>query len=83
MKQHVKSEGVQKLGFAALRNLAANGENRVKIGAAGGIEAVVAVMKQHVKSAGVQEKGCVALRNLADNVENQVKIGAAGGIEAV
>eukprot|EP00961_Rhodomonas_salina_P173541 2340404-Rhodomonas_salina.1 len=83
MKQHADSEGVQKHGCWALRNLAVNVENQVKIGAAGGIEAVVAVMKQHVKSEGVQEKGCGALWMLALNVENQVKIGAAGGIEAV
>eukprot|EP00961_Rhodomonas_salina_P095293 1282150-Rhodomonas_salina.1 len=83
MKQHVKSAGVQEQGCGALRNLAVNDENKVKIGAAGGIEAVITAMQQHADSEGVQEWGCAALSNLAFNDENKVKIGAAGGIEAV
>eukprot|EP00961_Rhodomonas_salina_P054456 731667-Rhodomonas_salina.1 len=65
MKKHVKSAGVQEEGCWALRNLALSHETRVKIGAAGGIEAVITAMKQQVNSEGVQKQGCGALWNLA------------------
>ena len=72
-------------------------ENKVKAGAAGGIEAVVKAINTHINNAGVCERGCCALLNMTDNgkntwlntnkmkwtAENRVKAGAAGGIEAV
>eukprot|EP00961_Rhodomonas_salina_P253146 3420991-Rhodomonas_salina.1 len=85
MKQHADSEGVQEKGCGALLNLSSSvdDEIKVRIRAAGGIEAVISGMKQHADSEGVQERGCAALRNLADNGENKVRIRAAGGVEVV
>eukprot|EP00961_Rhodomonas_salina_P246743 3333295-Rhodomonas_salina.1 len=70
MGKHGGSAGVQEQGCWALRNLSINSENKVKIGAAGGIEAVLAGMEKHVESAGVQEQGCWALINLTFNDDN-------------
>ena len=60
-----------------------NDDNKVKISAAGGVEAVLAAMVTHKGSAVVQEQACCALRNLAVNDDNKVKIAAAGGVEAI
>ena len=73
-------------------------ENKVKAGAAGGIEAVVKAINKHINNADVCEQGCGALFYMTVNGknntnkthnesewtdENEVKAGAAGGIEAV
>ena len=42
-------------------------ENRVKAGAAGGIEAVVKAINTHINNAGVCENGCGALWNMTAN----------------
>ena len=39
-------------------------ENRVKAGAAGGIEAVMKAINTHICNADVCENGCGALRNM-------------------
>ena len=96
-------------GCAALWNMTVNGktssvnkqneitdENKVKAGAAGGIEAIVKAINTHICNAGVCENGCAALRNMTVNGktssvnrqneitdENKVKAGRVGGIEAV
>ena len=58
------------------------------VAAAGGIEAVVAVMRAHGGSVPVQQQGCIVLKNLAGGCcaeENgmAVAVVAAGGIAAV
>ena len=56
----------------------------MKIGAGGGVEAIVQAMGGHRGSEGVQRHGCGALGNLAaNNTDNKVKIGARGGVEAI
>ena len=42
-------------------------ENKVKVGAASGIEAVVKVINTHIDNAGVCEQGCGALWNMTNN----------------
>ena len=64
MQKH-QNESVQRKGCGALKNLASNADNRVKIAAAGGIESILNAMKQHAQHESVQEKGCGALGNLA------------------
>jgi hypothetical protein len=64
---------VQALGCAALRNLAAgNADNKAKIAAAGGIDAVVGAMGAHRGVADVQKEGCAALLNLAEANESRL-----------
>ena len=59
-------------------------ERRARAGAAGAVEAVVAVMRAHAEAVGVQENGCEALRNMAaDNPENRARSRVAGAVEAV
>jgi hypothetical protein len=55
----------------------------VKIGAGGGVEAIVQAMGGHRGSEGVQENGCDALKNLAVNADKNVKIGVVVGVEAI
>ena len=83
MEAHKASVFVQQQTCWALRYLAVNDCNRVKIAEAGGIEAVVSAMKEHKTSVLMQERACVALRNLAVNDGNKLKIAEAGGIEAL
>ena len=45
-------------------------ENKVKAGAAGGIEAAVKAINTHIDNAGVCECGCGALWNMALNGKN-------------
>ena len=42
-------------------------ENKVKAGAAGGIEDVVKAINKHINNADVCENGCGALRNMTAN----------------
>jgi hypothetical protein len=55
----------------------------LKIGAEGGVEAIVQAMGGHRGSEGVQEKGCGALWNLALNADNALNIREGGGVEAI
>ena len=48
-------------------------ENKVKVGAAGGIEAVVKAINTHINNAGVCENGCGALLNMTINGKNTDK----------
>ena len=48
-----------------MKNLAGNADNKVKIGEAGGIEAILGAMRGHEGDAEVQKQGCWALYNLA------------------
>ena len=66
-----------------LRNVCRPDDNRVKVGSAGAVEAVIAAMRAHASNAGVQEPGCGALRSMTVNADNQVKAGRAGAVEAV
>eukprot|EP00960_Hanusia_phi_P030031 748339-Hanusia_phi.AAC.1 len=77
---------IQKEACGGLRRLAAvNAEtgNQIKIGEAGGIEAIVAAIQQHKEDAGLEEDALIALKHLSCLPENQIKIGQAGGIEAI
>eukprot|EP00961_Rhodomonas_salina_P086981 1169890-Rhodomonas_salina.1 len=59
MRGHGESAQVQKQGCGALRNLAVSSDdNRVRIGAEGGIGAVIAAMSHRGVSAGVEARGC-------------------------
>jgi hypothetical protein len=82
---HKASVCVQEQACGALKCLAVNADNKVRIVLAGGIEEVMAAMKEHRAIAGVQEQACGALINLAanSNTANKVWIAGAGGIEAV
>ena len=71
------------LSGKSLCNLAVNTENEVKIGAEGGVEAIVQVMGGHCRSQGVQREGCGSMLNLNNNTENKVKIRAEGWVEAI
>ena len=62
MRQHPEDAKVQEKGCKALANLALNADNAVKIGAGGGVEAIVQAMGGHRGSEGVQRDGCVAGR---------------------
>ncbi len=78
------SEGVQRDGCGALANLANHvTDNKVKIGAGGGVEAIVQAMIGHCWSAGVQWNGGRALLLLAQEADNRIKIGAGGGVKAI
>ena len=84
MGGHRGDADVQKEDCWALGYFALHDDNRAKIAAAGGIEAVVWAMGGHRGDAGVQQWGCGALFNLAfNNADNRAKIAATGGIEAV
>ena len=82
---HKASVCVQEHACGALKCLAVNADNKVRIVLAGGIEAVIAAMKEHRTNAGLQEQACGALINLAanNNTDNKVRIAGVGGIEAV
>jgi hypothetical protein len=58
MRGHREHAEVQKQGCWALRMLAANGENKVKIAEAGGIKAIIEGMGTHRENEDVQEQGC-------------------------
>ena len=64
--------GVQEHACRALRNLAANDQNKIKIAKEGGIEAILNAMKHD--HAGVQENACGALLNVCWNTESHWKI---------
>jgi hypothetical protein len=74
---------VQQPACAALRSLASNDGNKLKIAEAGGIEAVVAAMEAHTTSDSVQEHGYWALWYLAQQGSLRQRIKAAGGVECV
>ena len=67
----------------ALKNLAANADNQVKVAAEGGIRAILGAMQGHPASAQVQEAACLTLWNLALNDDNKVKVKSAGAEDAV
>ena len=74
---------MQEQGCWALWNLAANNDaNQVKIGEAGGVDAVVKAMQTHLQHAGVQEQGCGALMNLAAKDALRASIKDLGGCTA-
>ena len=62
MRQHPEDAKVQEKGCKALAELAVNADNTVKIGAGGGVEAIVQAMGGHRGSEGFQRDGCVAGR---------------------
>jgi hypothetical protein len=66
-------------------NLAANNaDNKVKIGAGGGVEAIVQAMGGHRGSVKIQEWSCWALLNLAGGSNDiQQRIKRAGARKAV
>ena len=75
MRQHPEDPKVQEKGCNALTSLALDADNRMKIGAGGGVEAIVQAMGGHRGSEGVQREGCGALWSLAAfNTDNSVKI---------
>ena len=56
MQAHISVAAVQRAGCGALRNLASNASNRMKIGSLGGIEAVLAAMGAHRTFAAVSHQ---------------------------
>ena len=83
---HVDNTNVCEQGCGALMSMTNNGkntektkkmnwvdENRVKAGAAGGIEVVVKAIDTHTNGIGVCQNGCGALNNMTANVKAQVK----------
>ena len=76
--------GVQAQACAALRSLALNDANSVKVAALGGIEAILKAMGTHTHNADVQKAACTALLSLtASNDANKVKVAAIGGVQAI
>ena len=65
---------IQQNALEALKSLAANANNKVKIAAEGGIKSILEAMSNHRTHAGIQEQGCWALRNLAFNANNLTKM---------
>ena len=64
MKIHSSNATVQEYGCGALRNLAVNDKNKVKISNADGKALIESAMRNYSSNAGVQEKGKAALCNL-------------------
>ena len=59
-------------------------ENKVKAGAAGGIDAVVKAINTHIDNAGVCECGCSALLNISDaNTSLQKEVCEKGGLDVL
>jgi len=83
MRKYPQHSGVQAAGCVAVRTLAVQADNKIKISDAGGIGVVLGAMRKHSEHAGVQEAGCGAVRNLAGSAENEVKISDEGGIAVV
>jgi hypothetical protein len=83
MRRHAASVDVQEHGCAALCSIAdgCNDDDEVAaIGAAGGVDVVVAAMRRHADSAAVQRHGCDALRAMAADDATRAAIVAADGI---
>jgi hypothetical protein len=81
---HRGSEGVQREGCDALGWLALDANNKEKIGAGGGVEAIVQAMGGHRGSVLVQIQGCMALWILGrSNRDILQRIKSAGAEEAV
>ena len=84
MDRHRGSEGVQEKGCGALWHLAVNADIAVKIGAEGGVEAIVQAMGGHPGSGVLQRYCCGALGTLGQsNRDIQQRIKRAGAEEAV
>eukprot|EP00961_Rhodomonas_salina_P090894 1223114-Rhodomonas_salina.1 len=60
MRQHLGHAGVQEAGCGAVRNLAMNADNKIKIAGEGGIGVMLEAMRQHLGHAVVQDAGCGA-----------------------
>eukprot|EP00961_Rhodomonas_salina_P158811 2137896-Rhodomonas_salina.1 len=80
LKQYPQHPRVQAAGCGAVRNLAVNAENSVRIAGEGVVGVVLGAMLQHAEHAGVQEAGCEAVWSLAANADNSVRIANEGGI---
>ena len=60
MRQHPEDAKVQEKGCETLQRLAQDADNQVKIGAGGGVEAIVQAMGGHRGSVAIQEWSCWA-----------------------
>jgi len=74
---------VQKWACGALRNLALNTDNKVKLMDLGAADDIVEAMRTHRSDARVQEMACIALRNLAVNNDNKVKLMDLGAADDI
>jgi hypothetical protein len=84
MRRHKDNGALQERGCGALRNLAGNSENEVKVAAEGGIAVVIDAMRRHKDNGALQERGCGALLNIGwSSLECRILIKSAGGTEAV
>jgi dihydroorotate dehydrogenase len=81
MEAHTASALLQEKACGALKKLAVNDDNEVKIAAAGGIETLATAMETHQGSALLQQHACLALHSLAINARLRERIKAAGGVE--
>jgi hypothetical protein len=61
-----------------------NTANKVRLGACGACEAVVAAVTMHMSDKDVARQGCRAIVNLSyNNADNAARLGACGACEAV
>ena len=71
MQQHKRFAVIQEQGCCALRNIAGNEDNRVKLAEAGAIQVILGATEQHPTSPGVQLYACWALSVLSMNDTNR------------
>ena len=77
-------EIVAEKGFGAIFSLAADADNRKRLGACGGCEVVVKALNTFgVTREGVALDACGAIAHLATDDKNNKRLGAFGGCEAV
>jgi hypothetical protein len=58
----------------AVRNAAANADNKVAFASAGGIPALVAVLNRHIHSPTVMERAREAVRNVSANADFMARV---------
>lgn len=83
MREKPSDVDVQERACRSLTRIASEDKAaQTAVGAAGGVEVVIAAMRSHLKSVAMQEAGCFFLANIAaGNAANQGVISATGGIE--
>ena len=69
--------GIQGKGCDALRGLAIDADNNIKIGEQGGINVILESMRTHKSDEEVQAKGSDALGTIAFNADNNIGDGVA------
>lgn len=75
---HLTNPVVAEQCCAAVRNIAANDDNQVKLGAIGACEALIKVMNIQIQNGNVMMTCCGAISNLAIQMDNKNRLGASG-----